>query len=225
MTSVRSLPKLQQSISGKLIRMNVIVATIALICACSSFLVYDAYSFRHNLIRSLAAESQIIGLNSVSALTFDDTDSARTTLGALRSSPEVVSALIVKASGEPFAAYLRDNGSPEIIPPSFPQDQLTGNWMRGDDLLVGNRIILGGKTVGTVYLEAETVEISRRVRRYVLISAGVLVLCLLIALVLTSSTRRVIADPISGLAQTAQAVSRDQDFFRFVHKYRLRTMK
>ncbi len=89
----------QRSISGKLVRMNLVVAAIALGFACSSFLVYDAYSFRQHLIHSLATESQIIGSNSVSALTFDDAESARTTLGALRSSPGIVSALIVAPDG------------------------------------------------------------------------------------------------------------------------------
>jgi signal transduction histidine kinase len=212
MKRLRRLPVPQPSISGKLVRMNVIVAAIALICACSSFLLYDAYSFRQNLIHSLAAESEIIGSNSISALTFDDADSAQTTLGALRNSPEVVSALIVTPSGTPFAAYLRDSRSPEIVPAALAPDQLTGSWIRGDHLLVGSRIVLKGKAVGTVYLEAETLEISRRVRRYVLIAAAVLVLCLLIALFLTSSARRVIAEPISGLAELAQSVTRNQDF-------------
>lgn len=202
----------QRSISGKLVRMNLVVAAIALGFACSSFLVYDAYSFRQHLIHSLATESQIIGSNSVSALTFDDAESARTTLGALRSSPGIVSALIVAPDGRPFAEYLRDNDSPEIVTSPIEENQETGDWARGDHLLVGSRILLQGKSVGTVYIEADTLEISQRIRRYVLIAAIILVFCLFIALLLTSSARRVIAEPIAGLAALAQSVTRDQDF-------------
>jgi len=214
MNPLRYALTLQGSIAGKLIRMNVIVAAVALIFACVSFLFYDAYSFRQNLINSLATESEIIGSNSVSALAFDDAESARATLGALRNSPVIVSALIVTSSGGPFASYLRDGNSPEIVPAPLPEGRSSGNWMRGNQILVASRIFLKGKSVGTVYLQAETLEIGHRVRRYVLIAAAILVLCLLLTVLLTSSARRSIADPISGLAAVAQSVSRDQDFTR-----------
>ncbi len=203
----------KRSISSKLLRMNVVVATIALVLACTSFVLYDAYSFRQNLVHRLAAEAEIIGSNSVSALTFDDAESARTTLAALRNSPEIVSALIVTPSGARFAAYRRDSKAPEIVLMPLTENQLVSNWNRGDDhLLIGSRIILEGRTAGVVYLEADTLEINRRIRRYILIAAAILVLCLLVALVLTSTARRVIAEPISGLAEVAQAVSKDRDF-------------
>jgi signal transduction histidine kinase len=220
MNSLRSRLIPRHSISGKLVWMNLIVAAIALAFACSSFLIYDAYSFRQNLIHSLATESEIIGANSGSALTFDDPDSARTTLSGLRSSPDIVSALIVTPSGQPFAAYLRDSNSPEIVPSPIAEDKDIGSWKRGDHLLVASRIMLKGKPAGTVYIEADTLEIGRRIRRYVLIAALILVLCLLIALLFTSSSRRAIADPIADLADLAQSVTREQDFsLRARHSY------
>lgn len=205
-------PMPRSSIAAKLMRMNVLVAAIALILACASFLAYDAYSFREGLIQSLTTEAQIVGANSVSALTFDDADAARTTLSALRNSPLIVYARINTASGQPFAEYRRDSNTSEIGPVPLTLRHQTQHWTRGDQLLVGSRIYLAGKQIGTVYLQAETTEIGRRVRRYLGIASSVLVLCLFAALILTSSVRRLIAEPIAGLALVAQSVSRNQDF-------------
>lgn len=213
MTPLGLEPIQKSSIASKLIRMNVVVATIALLLACTSFVLYDAYSFRQNLVHALSTEAEIIGSNSVSALTFDDADSARTTLSALRSSPQIVAALIVTPEGKPFAAYRRDSSSPTIVPMPLAGDQRVGNWNREDNhLLIASRILLDGRTVGIVYIEAETLEIQHRIERYILIAIAILVICLLVALFLTSAARRVIAEPITGLAEVAQAVSKDRDF-------------
>jgi signal transduction histidine kinase len=212
MNPVRYVRMLQHSVAGKLIRMNVLVAAVALTFACASFLFYDAYSFRQNLINSLATESEIIGSNSVSALAFDDAQSARATLEALRNSPAIVAALIVSSSGAPFASYRRDSDSPAIAPTPLPPTSSGANWVRGDQILVASRISLAGKSIGTVYLQAETREIGHRFRRYVLIAMAILVICLLLAVLLTSSARQSITGPLSDLASVAQSVSRDQDF-------------
>lgn len=61
-----------RSISGKLMWMNVMVSAIVLVLAVLAFFLYDAISFRQNLIRDLRTAAQIVGANSVTALMFDD---------------------------------------------------------------------------------------------------------------------------------------------------------
>ena len=79
------------SISAKLTRMSVMVSGLALLLAVVAFFVFDLISFRQNLIRNLDTAAQIVGSNSVSALLFDDPQSAATTLEALGNSPDVIS--------------------------------------------------------------------------------------------------------------------------------------
>ena len=97
-----------QSISGKLMRMTLLVSGTALLLAYISFLGYDLYTFRQNLINALETEADIIGANSVAALLFNDSQAAETTLSALQSSPQIRSAIIVRADGAVFAHYARD---------------------------------------------------------------------------------------------------------------------
>jgi signal transduction histidine kinase len=201
-----------RSISAKLIRMNLLVSATALVLASGSFLAYDAYSFRQNLLHSLHTEAQIIGSNSVTALLFDDHDAARSTLSALEGSPAVVSATIVGLDGKPFAEYARPGASTIAVTTPLNPGASEQQWKLGNQMLLGSRIVFRGKTVGTVYILAETGQVWQRVRRYVLIALLVLLICLLLALLVTASLRRIIAEPIAGLAKIAQKVTREKDY-------------
>jgi len=97
-----------QSISGKLMRMTLLVSGTALLLAYVSFLVYDLYSLRQQLMNSMATEANILGANSVTALMFDDKQAAESTLSALRNSPQIRAAVILRPDGSEFARYLRD---------------------------------------------------------------------------------------------------------------------
>ena len=201
-----------RSISAKLIRMNLLVSATALVLASASFLLYDTYSFRQNLLRSLHTEAQIIGSNSVTALLFDDREAARSTLSALAGSPAVVSATIVGPEGRPFAEYTRENAAAIAVTTPLNPGVSEQQWKLGNQMLLGSRIQLQGKTLGTVYILAETGEVGQRVRRYILIALLVLLVCLVLTLLVTATLRRVIADPIVGLAKIAQKVTQEKDY-------------
>src|SRR5258708_9735212 len=100
-----------QSISGKLMRMILLVSGTALLLAYVSFLVYDLYTLRQNLTSSLGTEAGIIGANSVTALLFDDQQTAEATLSALHNSPQIRAAVIIRGDGRPFAKYVRDRSA------------------------------------------------------------------------------------------------------------------
>ena len=77
------------SLSRKLTLMNVLVSAVALVLASGSFCAYDLYSFRVALVRNVSIQAQIIGDNTVSALVFNDPQSAEKTLSALRANPNL----------------------------------------------------------------------------------------------------------------------------------------
>ena len=60
--------------------MNMLVSAVALVLACGGFCAYDLYSFRVALVRNVSIQAQIIGDNTVSALVFNDPQSAEKTL-------------------------------------------------------------------------------------------------------------------------------------------------
>src|SRR5580700_5795139 len=108
------------SISWKLTWMNMLVSGAALLLAGAIFFAYDFFSFRQAIVQNLSTQAQIIGSNSVSALTFDDPQAAQSTLTALRASPNIVSGVIYSAGGQPFASYWRDQAGALPTQPALP---------------------------------------------------------------------------------------------------------
>jgi signal transduction histidine kinase len=202
-----------QSIAGKLTRVNLIVSGTALLLAYVSFLFYDLYSLRGDLIKALATESRIIGSNSVAPLLFDDPQAAETTLSGLRGSQHIVSAIVLRPNGEVFARYDRDLGISPSIAPRLTPDEVTGYWPElGDRILYGRKISSQNTMIGSVYILAETNDLAQRARKFGLISAGILVLCFLVAIFVTSTIRHLVSRPLTALAETARIVSRDRDY-------------
>ena len=199
------------SISAKLIRMNFLVTLTALVLACVAFFSYDLISFQATLIGELAAEARIVGLNSVSALLFNDKEAAVNTLAALSGSRDILWAAIVATDGRVFADYRSREGRPMRFPAlSAGRNQQT--WVSGRDVLLARRIVFHGQSEGTVYIFAQLGELGVRARRYMVIAGVILLLCLAIAMIATVSFRRQVSEPIVGLAEMSRAVSRDRNY-------------
>jgi signal transduction histidine kinase len=201
-----------QSISDKFMRMTLMVSGTALLLAYISFLVYDLYSLRRELITATATEASIVGANSVTALLFDDKQAAENTLSALRNSPHVRAAVILRTDGTEFARYQRDSSTPFALDDHLAIGETEHYWPKGRDILMGSRIEFQGGWVGSVYLLAETGNVARRVERFGLISAAMLLICFAVALLATSTIRHLVTDPLTGLAKTAQVVTREKDY-------------
>ena len=201
-----------RSISTKLTLMNVLVSGTALILACAAFFAYDQITFRNGLVRTLSAQAEIIGSNSVSALLFNDPQSASNTLAALSNSPHVESAGILTPDRHVFATYLRQDGGEALNVPTLRPDQVEHYWFRSTHVILVRQIVFQGQNIGSIYVRADLREINERLWRYALISLAVLLVSLLFALVVSGRLRRSLAGPIVTLAETARAVSRDKDY-------------
>jgi len=201
-----------QSISDKLMRMTLLVSGTALLLAYVSFLLYDVYSLRQQLMGAMATEANIVGANSVTALMFDDSQAAESTLSALRNSPRIRAAVILRPDGTEFARYLRDPSVSFALAERLTLSETQHFWTRGRDILLGSRIRFQGGWVGSVYLLAETGDVARSAERFGLISAGMLFICFAISLLATSTIRHLVSDPLTDLAHTAQIVTRERDY-------------
>ena len=192
--------------------MNLAVSGAALLLACLAFLAYDQATVRQNIVHNLSSQAEIVGSNSVSAIIFNDPDSATRTLSALQSSPNILGAAIYTTAGDEFASYSRANSDHILAPPRLPGSQRESHWFNGDRLLLAQSIEFEGKKLGTVYIRAELSELQRRLRQYLQISLVVLLLSMIAALLTSAIFRRQLAGPVIGLAETARAVSRDRNF-------------
>lgn len=206
------LTRQQQSISRKLTWMNLFVSGAALLLACASFIAYDMLSFRATLVRNLSTQAQIISSNSVSALLFNDPQSAENTLSALRAAHNILSAGIYSANGALFASYSRNPaGKIPAVPPLAP-GELESHWFKNKEIVLVRPIVFQGKVSGVVYIRSDLQELNSRLERYLGIAAIVMTVCLGAALLVSSIFRRAVAQPIIQLAMLAKIVSSEKNY-------------
>jgi signal transduction histidine kinase len=200
------------SIPKKLTWMNMLVSGTALLLAGAGLFVYDLYSFRVGTVRDLGTQAQIIGSNSISAVLFDDSHSAETTLSALQAAPHVMSAEIYRLDGFAFAGYWRDRRESPPPPPAIPAGQTEAYRFQDGQVALVRLIIFHGKPFATVYLRSDLGAMHEREKTFAIIVATVFLMALLAAMWMSSSTRRSIAEPIVRLAETAQIVLREKNY-------------
>lgn len=200
------------SITAKLTCMNLLVSAAALLSACAVFAAFDLMTFRSELVRRLSIQAQIVGSNGASALLFDDPRSAGNTLAALKADPHIVAAAIYTPGGKPFARYWRDRaGLTQPLPPIL-SGQIEVHQFEDRQVTLVRSIVFQGKPVGFVCIRSDLEEMNSRLKRYAGIVAIVLVASLLAALLVSKLFRRVIADRIVHLAETARIVYREKNY-------------
>lgn len=192
--------------------MNLFVSGSVLVLAVLAFFSYDMLSFRLNLISNLSAEAQIIGANSVAALTFDDPATAEATLHGLSRSQDVAAAVLTAEDGSVFATYGPPNETELITRRLLPPRDADHHWLTGRRLVLAHRIIYQKSSLGVIYISAPLTEIELRARHYLLIAGLILLLCMGAAIAISSVSRRMVAQPITSLAETARSISRARDY-------------
>lgn len=200
------------SIATKLTRMNMLVSTLALLLACTGFVVYDVGAFRNSIVTNLSSQARVTGSNAVGALTFDDPQNAERTLVSFKAAPHIVAARLYTADGRPFASYERDRTTaiPETAP--LPRGAEESTSFKDETVVLTRQITFDGKTVGYIFIESDLQTLVARIRSYFEIAAGVLVLSLLLALFVSRLARRDVATPIMSMARTAQIISGANDY-------------
>lgn len=189
-----------------------LVSGVALLLACSAFFSYDLYTFRAGMVRNLSLEAQIVGSNSVSALLFDDPQAAQKTLSALAMSHSIMSAAVYTADGQQFASYVRDSGQPLLSLLPIPAGQTRVHRFEPGQIALVDSVFLDGKRIGFVAIRSDLQAINTRVRSYTLITAAVLLISLVVALLISEISQRVISRPVIRLAETVRTISHEKRY-------------
>jgi len=192
--------------------MNLLVSGTALLLASAGFAAYDLAMYRRHLARNLSIQAQIAGINSVSALVFNDPRAAQDTLAAFEVAPNIVSACIYTPEGEPFAFYRRTPGIAMPLHPELPAGKVEMQWTESGDIAVLRRIDFEGKPTGSIYVRSDLKQIRAALVPYAEIAAVVLAISLLAALLLSTFFRRSLAEPMARLSELVRRVSRDKDY-------------
>ncbi len=196
------------SIQRKLMVIIMLTTVLALLLAAVAFALYDRMAFREKMVRDLDALSATLEANTTDALVFNDAQRARQILAGLKVQPQIVSAMIFGAGGEPFADYAR--GDMPDLPARAPE--LDGSAFQGDFLVLQRGMRFGDQQVGSFYIKSDLEELDARRADYTKILAVVIVGVSLLAFFFSSVLQRVVSKPILELAGVARTVSENKDF-------------
>jgi len=189
-----------------------IVSGAALLLASAAFFFYDFVSFREEIRLNTSIQAQIVGLNAVSPLIFNDVPTAESTLGALHASPHILYAGIYNVNGKFFAGYWRESPRGDFPLPNFTVANNERSVFRSGDFELVKTIVFQGKPVGIVYIVSDLGALDDRLRSYGIILIAIVSASMIAALLLSRVTQRGVAQPILHLADTARQVTRDRDY-------------
>lgn len=195
-------------IAQKLTVIIMLTSSAALLLAGFGIVISNSFLFREYLERDLSALARIIADNSTAALAFDDSRSAGEMLGALRAKPHIVNACIYRADGTMLAQYRRTSGT-AACPALGARD---GILFTHTSMTLRRSIELQGSRIGTLVLLYDLGELAARMRADSTMVIVFLLASSLIAFLLSARLRRLVAAPISELAQAATAISATKDY-------------
>jgi signal transduction histidine kinase len=178
-----------------------LLTTVVLLAIFLGHLLRDQFSGRVENI------SQIIADNLSAPLLFNDTVSAAEVLNSLRSTPEVMSAVVTTTAGEVFISYGSELN--ETLP--LMKDNAVG--FADGDYRTNLVVKRDGTVLGFLYIRADfTNHILQMLSPYAAGVVLVIALSLLITYILIRILGSVIVRPISSLVETAREISTSHDF-------------
>jgi PAS domain S-box-containing protein len=194
------------SIRRKLTTIIMLTAACALLMANVGYVFVDLSEFRSKQASDLTTLASVIGYNASASLLFNERESAKEVLQALRAKPSVVGACIYTRQGKVFAVYGAMQ-SPAV--PSVMGDRVVFAPGKTE---VFQSIRFDGETVGTIYIAGDRREFNAQVIRDGKVGVFILLTSLLIAFVVSSRLQRRVSEPIVELARVANIISKDKNF-------------
>lgn len=196
------------------IRLKVILVSITVMVAVLS--VASAFLMWHEWLRSratLATHAQtlatVVGNNCTAALSFRDPDVAQDILGALQHDPDVLHAAVLDAGGREFAAFTRPGF---LAPPAQARPPDRERRFADRTLSLTSEIVLDDQRIGHIFMVLGTKSLNDVLARYFATMLFVLAAALAAGIVLTLHLQTLVVAPLTGLADTALRVARDQDY-------------
>src|SRR5258708_30086160 len=201
------------SIRSKLMTGFMLTSLVALLLTIGALAAYDGSTFRGEVLRDVSTLAGIIGENASSSVAFNDKESAKASLAALRAQPQITGAAIYDSNGALFATYARAKDGD--APGALPRD---GEWIDAQHIGITRPVLFNGARVGTVTVRSDLSEMAVRRTRTLQIAGGIYVGAAFLALLLASLFQRAITRPIHRLLRAEKRVSREKDYTLRVEK-------
>ncbi|MDZ3836615.1 MAG: response regulator [Rhodospirillales bacterium] len=202
------------------------VAGAALLLFSLIILLYTAYTTITGKIADYKTDATIVAKTVTAAVAFDDPKAASDILSALSARPDITGAVVYDRYFIFLAAYTRDPAAkvqaseqrrsalPDKIelPSVVDLAPVLIRHVRFDQLAVFAPIVLDTETIGVIEFRIDLSGLVASIQQYALVTAGILLLCLLAASGLSEKLQLVVLRPIQILTEGIRLIARDKDY-------------
>ena len=211
----------RSSLNQKLTIISFLSTGTALLFVFIAFAVTSVLNHRKDEGMQLSSFAGVIGTNSVDALVFNDPNSARATLSALKAKEEISNATLFDRNGKLFARYVApgraEDAADKIAPVGTGDDALAeanalGSTFWSTRMRLYRPVTGNNHQVGVVMIEADLTNMWLDILKSLGVIAAAMGGSLLVALLLASRFKNSIADPVTKLINAAQKVSASQNY-------------
>ena len=212
MVTFRNLP-----IKRKLRYAMLITAYAVLLVTLSIQTVSDLLKSRSAMVSNLETLAEVIGANAEAALLFEDSSSAEKLLKGFQNAPEIESAYLLNEIGEQVAFYSRyDKPSWSISLDELDQPITIFSNTR---LHLYRPIVLDEQLVGAIYIQSNLSQLYLQLTQNLLLALVAALISVILAAMLSSRLQRLLARPITELANTITEITENQQYDRHVRKF------
>ena len=197
-------------IRRKLLVMTLLICGTVLLVAISAFLAFQVLSFRSNFERDTSTLAAIIATDSTTAMSSrDDATAMEIVVHSLHAKQNVVAATLTLADGTILAHYgLREH---QDVLARYPQPG-TFRFSAGH-LLFTQPVEVQKDRLGTLYLHMDYERTFQElITYYEKIIAGVMLVSISLAVLLSGLLGRTITRPVLELAETAKIIGEKKDY-------------
>lgn len=196
------------AIKHKLLSIIMATCTAVLLLSSAIQLLFLRGDYRKETVDSISCYAEMIGDNCRAALAFRDAEDAEETLKSLQAESSIVFACVYTMEGKILAHYQRVGFAGDVSP-AYEEE---GYKFDGDYFKLFKQVKEGDDLIGTVYVQLDLSEGKTRLWLKAGSIALVLLLCSLMAYLVSLRLQAVISGPILSLARVAKTVSDKKDY-------------
>jgi signal transduction histidine kinase len=195
-------------IRQKLMRVIFLISGMVIFITCITFLTYQFFTSKKNVLEKTSAIGKIISANSTAALAFQSPDDAKEILAALKAEPHIIAAALYDKSGNLFSYYPADADKSSFpVKPGAEGYRFTLSNLEGFQPVVEEN-----RTLGSLYLKSDLKRLYNLLRLFVIVIIIVIIVSLLLSYFLSQILQKSISKPILALVETTKAISDKGDY-------------
>ncbi|WBA84819.1 response regulator [Endozoicomonas sp. GU-1] len=212
MITFKNLP-----IKKKLRYAMLITAYSVLLVTLSVQTVSEYMHSRSLLVSKLETLVEVIGANAQAALMFEDTVAAEQLLNGFSSTNEIEAAYLLNPAGERVADYHREKKQPWAFTLQELNQPVT--LFSKAKLHLYRPINLDGQFIGAIYIQSNLSELYLHLTHILFLVMIAALISIVLAAMLSARLQKLLARPITELADTISEITKYQQYDRQVQKY------